>query len=123
MSAAEERPPDGLPVPDHSATSLAAPEQILVVEASRDAVHSADEGVDAAADHAEPDARRAPLGLAFDRHFESPSMRRFAAWSVPASAKSSNARSVTRMMCSRTNFAPSSQTHFGVGVFAAGSRQ
>jgi signal transduction histidine kinase/CheY-like chemotaxis protein len=36
MSAAEERPPDGLPVPDHSATSLAAPEQILVVEASRE---------------------------------------------------------------------------------------
>src|SRR5690606_35777205 len=83
----------------------------LVVDAGGDAVHSADEGALAAADHAEPDA--AALRLLFatlDRHgqlLSRPSILRFAASSVPAPAKSSKACSVTRMIWCLMNSAPS----------------
>ena len=88
---------------------------VVVVEARGDAVHGADEGALAAADHAQPDA---PAGasavLRFDRH----GRLRQQAQHAPGRfgrlppAKSSKAFSVTRMMWSRDEWrafgAPSS---------------
>src|SRR5205807_8672032 len=85
-------------------------EHVLVVEPCGDAVHRADEGALPAPHHAQADAtigrgRAAPFDHgAFPSR---PSRRRFAAWSTPLPAKSSNARSVTRMMWSRMKAAPS----------------
>jgi hypothetical protein len=66
----------------------AGDELVAVVEARRHPMHGADERAAAAADHAESQATA---------HF-SPSIRRLAAASAPELAKSSNARSATRMM-------------------------
>ena len=80
---------------------------VLPVQPGAQAVHGADERAATAPDHAEPErARRGGVGGRFD-HQATPSMRRLAATSVPAPAKSSNACSVTRMMWSAMNFAPS----------------
>ena len=85
---------------------------VAVVEPRRDPMHRADERALAAAHHAEPEPPpELRLALAFDRHQglpqPMPSMRRLPASSTPPAAKSSNARSVTRMMWSAMNGAPS----------------
>ena len=70
---------------------------VFVVQPGRDTVHAADKGVVAAAYHAEAD----PTGEVFvasRNHQSIPSILRFAASSVPPSAKSSKAFSVTRMI-------------------------
>lgn len=84
-----------------------------VVQPRGDAVHRPDEGAASTADHAEAQAA-AELRAhgALDRHGSllqrsNPSMRRLAAAFVPPAAKSSKARSVTRMMWAAMNSAPS----------------
>src|SRR5439155_617408 len=72
---------------------------VLPVHAGAEPMHAADERAAPAAHHAEPQR--------LDHRQAMPSIRRFAAWSVAAPAKSSNACSVTRMMWSAMNFAPS----------------
>src|SRR5207253_11423995 len=72
---------------------------VLSVHAGAEPMDAADERAAPAAHHAEPQR--------LDHRQAMPSIRRFAAWSVPAPAKSSNAWSVTRMMRSAMNFAPS----------------
>ncbi len=70
---------------------------VLVVDARCDAMHRADEGALAAADHAEPDPAAETLAASRDAH-QIPSACLLALTSVAPPAKSSNACSVTRMM-------------------------
>ncbi len=91
---------------------------VLVVEPRRHAMHGADEGALAAADHAEPDPPAGPArsALRFDRHGGAlqaehpPGLLRIA---LPP-AKSSNAFSVTRMMCSLDELGALGGAGFGV---------
>src|SRR6266480_5414029 len=91
-----------LPRPGRVGRQGAGHQHILIVQPGGDAVHGPNEGIAPAADHPQADAP-------FDHGAfpSSPSTRRFAAWSTPLPAKSSNARSVTRMMWSRMKAEPS----------------
>ena len=93
---------------------------VAVVHARGDAVHRADERALPATHHAQADAPgHAGAAACFDCHssvlcacalsvaYWMPSILRLALASTPPPAKSSNARSATRMMWSRMNTAPS----------------
>ena len=84
---------------------------VAVVQACGDPMHRTDEGALAAAHHAKAQPAPGVVVPALDRHAclprSMPSMRRLAASSAPPAAKSSNAVSVTWMMCSAMKGAPS----------------
>src|SRR5439155_18110277 len=71
---------------------------IIAVDSRCNSVHVANEGSDPTTDHSQSDARRLAVSHDMPSSDRRPSILRFASLFVPEPAKSSKARSVTRMM-------------------------